>query len=171
MSTSERLPKKSERTERTILKIGEMAEVLSTTPRTIRLYEELGLIAPERTEGGTRLYAKKDLKRMATALQLSRVGIDLDSIQKLATTRDCYPSGQVACAAMSPLLAQLRARISNLMNDLEELELDLERADMLIRQCNDCPNRPNRTDCSHCPVEKNVDLSNIARLVWDPKTP
>lgn len=168
MSTSERLPKKS---EREVLKIGEMAEALGTTARTIRLYEELGLIAPERTEGGTRLYAKKDLKRMATALQLSRVGIDLDSIQKLATTRDCYPSGQVACAAMSPLLEQLRARISSLMGDLEKLELDLERADMLIRQCNDCPNRPNRTDCPHCPVEKNVDLSDIARLVWDPKTP
>ena len=160
-----RLPK---RTERDVLKIGEMAEELDTTPRTIRLYEELGLIVPERTEGGTRLYAKKDLKRMATALQLSRVGIDLETIQKLAITREQYKSGQQACTAMLPFLDELRSRIGSLMSDLEHLVIDLERADMLIRQCHQCPNKPNRTDCPDCPVEKNVDLSGIARLVWDP---
>lgn len=163
-----RLPKRS---EREVLKIGEMAEELGTTPRTIRLYEELGLIVPERTEGGTRLYARKDLKRMTTALQLSRVGIGLETIQKLAKTRENFQSGQHACTAMKPILEDLKARIGGLMTDLEHLELDLERADMLIRQCNQCPNRPNRKDCPDCPVEKNVDLSGIARLVWDPGSP
>lgn len=162
-----RLPKRS---EREVLKIGEMAEELGTTPRTIRLYEELGLISPYRTEGGTRLYARKDLERMAIALRLSRVGIDLDTIQKLATTRGHYSSGQEACTAMLPLLQALRARVNNLMDNLEALELDLERADMLIRQCSNCPNKPNRKDCPDCPVEKNVDLSGIARLVWDPSS-
>jgi DNA-binding transcriptional MerR regulator len=159
------------RNEREVLKIGELAETLGTTARTIRLYEELGLIAPERTEGGTRLYAKKDLKRMATALQLSRVGINLESLQKLAMTRETYQSGQQACKAMLPLLNELRGRIGSLMADLEHLQLDLERADMLIRQCNHCPNKPNRKDCPDCPVEKNVDLSGIARLVWDSGSP
>ena len=163
-----RLPK---RPEREVLKIGEMAEELDTTARTIRLYEELGLINPDRTEGGTRLYARKDVKRMATALQLSRIGIGLESIQRLAKTREDYASGQSACTAMKPLLDELRGRIVGLMNDLETLELDLELADMLIRQCNQCTNRPNRKDCPDCPVEKNVDLSGIVRLVWDPCSP
>ena len=163
-----RLPK---RADRAVLKIGEMAEELDTTARTIRLYEELGLIRPDRTEGGTRLYASKDMKRMATALQLSRVGIDLESIQRLAKTREDYESGQASCTAMKPLLDDLRGRIVSLMDDLETLELDLERADMLIRQCNQCPNKPNSKDCPDCPVGKNVDLSGIARLVWDPCSP
>jgi len=163
-----RLPK---RPEREVLKIGEMAEELGATARTIRLYEELGLISPGRTEGGTRLYASKDVKRLATALQLSRVGIDLESIQRLAKTREDYESGQAACTAMKPLLDDLRSRIVSLMDDLETLELDLERADMLIRQCSQCQNKPNRKDCPDCPVEKNVDLSGIARLVWDPCSP
>jgi DNA-binding transcriptional MerR regulator len=157
--------------EQEVLKIGELAEALGTTPRTIRLYEELGLIAPDRTEGGTRLYARKDLKRMATALQLSRVGIELETIRKLAKTRETFQSGHQACTAMLPLLDELRGRISSLMADLEYLELDLERADMLIRQCNHCPNQPNRKNCPDCPVEKNVDLSGIVRLVWDPGSP
>lgn len=163
-----RLPK---RPDREVLKIGEMTEELGVTARTIRLYEELGFISPDRTEGGTRLYASKDVKRMATALQLSRIGIDLESIQRLAKTRQEYASGQAACTAMKPLLNELRDRIVSLMDDLEALELDLERADMLIRQCDQCPNKPNRKDCPDCPVEKSVELSGIARLVWDPTTP
>ena len=163
-----RLPPKH---QREVLKIGELAEKLGTTPRTIHLYEQLGLIAPDRTEGGTRLYARKDVKRMAIALRLGRVGIDLESVQRLARMREQCGSGKEAAAAMQPLLEDLRRRVRSLLGDLEELERDLERADMLIRQCGDCPNRPNRKDCPHCPVEKNVDLTDIARLVWDPSAP
>jgi len=163
-----RLPPKN---QREVLKIGELAKELGTTPRTIRLYEQLGLIAPDRTEGGTRLYARKDVKRMAIALRLGRVGIDLEFVQRLARTREQCGSGKEAAAAMQPLLEGLRRRVRSLLEDLEELERDLERADMLIRQCGDCPNRPNRTDCPHCPVDKNVDLTDIARLVWDPSAP
>jgi DNA-binding transcriptional MerR regulator len=159
------------RHQRDVLKIGELADELGTTPRTIRLYEELGLIVPERTSGGTRLYARKDVKRMAIALRLGRSGIDLESIQKLACSRQQCSSGKEASAAMQPLLEDLRRRVRGLMEDLEQLERDLERADMLIRQCGDCPNRPNRKDCPHCPVDKNVDLTDIARLVWDPSAP
>ncbi|MDD5275107.1 MAG: MerR family transcriptional regulator [Methylovulum sp.] len=163
-----RLPPKH---QRDVLKIGELAEELGTTPRTIRLYEELGLIAPDRTEGGTRLYARKDLKRMAIALQLGRVGIELESVQKLACTREQYVSGKDASTAMQPILHDLRSRIRGLLDDLEELDRDLERADMLIRQCGSCQNRPNRKDCPDCPINKNVDLTNIVRLVWDPSCP
>ncbi|TAN52279.1 MAG: MerR family transcriptional regulator [Methylococcaceae bacterium] len=163
-----RLPPKH---QRDVLKIGELAEALETTPRTIRLYEELGLIVPERTEGGTRLYAQKDVKRMAVALRLGRVGIELESVQRLAGTRENCQTGKEASAAMQPLLEDLRKRVRSLLDDLEALERDLERADVLIRQCGDCPNRPNRKDCPHCPVDKNADLTDIARLVWDPSCP
>jgi len=117
-----RLPPKH---QRDVLKIGELADELGTTPRTIRLYEELGLIAPDRTEGGTRLYARKDLKRMAIALQLGRVGIELESVQKLAQTRQRCASGKAASAAMRPILHDLRTRIRGLLEDLEELDFDV----------------------------------------------
>lgn len=154
-----------------LFKIGELAEALGTTPRTIRLYEELGLISPERTEGGTRLYAKKDLKRMAIALQLGRIGIELETIQKLAHMREQYATGKEASAAVLTLMEDFSARIRSMKQDLETLEKDLERADILIRQCENCQNRPNRKDCPNCPVDKNVDLTNIARLIWDPNSP
>ena len=159
------------RHQRDVLKIGELADELGTTPRTIRLYEELGLIVPERTSGGTRLYARKDVKRMAIALRLGRSGIALDAIQQLACLREQCATGQEAVATVTPLLEELISIIRASRGELEVLERDLERASLLIRQCADCPNRPNRRDCPACPVDKNVDLTDIARLVWDPSAP
>ncbi len=159
------------RHQRDVLKIGELADELGTTPRTIRLYEELGLIVPKRTSGGTRLYARKDVKRMAIALRLGRSGIALDAIQQLACLREQCATGQEAVATMAPLLEELIGTIRASRGELEVLERDLERASLLILQCSDCPNRPNRRDCPTCPVDKNVDLADVARLIWDPACP
>jgi DNA-binding transcriptional MerR regulator len=159
------------RHQRDVLKIGELADELGTTPRTIRLYEELGLIAPQRTHGGTRLYAKKDLKRMAIALRLGHSGVPLEQLRQLACRREQCASGREAVAAMLPLLDELREKIRKSQTELELLGGDLERAARLIQHCADCPNRPNRTDCSGCPVDKNIDLADIARLIWDPDCP
>ena len=154
-----------------VLKIGELSEILNTTPNVIRQYEALGIISPNRTEGGTRLYAKNDLERIRVALKLIRVGIDIETVQSLATTRELYPTGQEASTAMLPKIEDLRSKISSLMNELIELNQDLDRAGVLIMQCLECKNAPNRKHCPECPVDKNIHLTSIARLVWDPECP
>lgn len=159
------------RHRRDVLKIGELAEELATTPRTIRLYEQLGLIAPERTAGGTRLYRRKDVRRMAVALRLARLGLELGDVQRLARTREQCRSGAEAVTRMLPLIGELRAWLGSARQELEALEKDVEIAEGLIRRCGQCANRPNRRDCPHCPVEENVDATDIARLIWDPESP
>lgn len=108
---------------------------------------------------------------MAVALRLARAGLNLDDVERLARTREGCNTGAESAATVLDLLEEMRKKISAAMEDLTLLQRDLERADMLIRQCLDCPNRPNRKDCPHCPVDKNVDLTDIARLVWDPDCP
>jgi DNA-binding transcriptional MerR regulator len=159
------------RDQRDVLKIGELAEELGTTPRTIRLYEEWGLIVPERTPGGTRLYRKKDARRLAVALRLARLGMGLSELQRLAEVREHCASGAEAAAQVLPLLGDLRAWMGSALRELEALRGDLERAETLIRQCGQCPNRPNRRDCPHCPVERHIDSTDLARLIWDPDCP
>lgn len=159
------------RQHRDFLKIGELAELLSTTPRTIRLYEELGVLAPVRTEAGTRLYARKDLKRMEVALNLSRSGVGLEQVGRLATLRVRYPSGAEAACGVLPELSALQAAIRADIERLTQLEHDIEKARGLIGQCRGCPKRPNRRDCPDCPVDRQVELSAIARLIWDPECP
>lgn len=159
------------RDQRDTLKIGELAEDLETTPRTIRLYEELGLITPERTEGGTRLYRKKDAKRLAMALRLTRLGMDLGGVQRLAQLREQCTSGAEASSKVIALLDELRAWADTTAAELEALKHDIEQAEALIRQCSTCLNRPNRRDCPECPVDKHVDLADLARLIWDAESP
>jgi DNA-binding transcriptional MerR regulator len=159
------------RAQRDALKIGELAEELGTTTRTIRLYEELGLIEPARTEGGTRLYRTKDLKRLAVALRLARLGVDLGRVRKFAQTRRQCGSGAEAAAQVLPLLAELRAWAATTASELDALARSVEQAEALIRQCSDCPNRPNRRDCPACPVDAHLDSADIARLIWDPESP
>jgi len=69
------------------LRIGEVAQLTGTTPRTIRYYEELGLLAPasDREPGAHRLYDDADVERLAEVLRLRRVlGLSLDELKALS---------------------------------------------------------------------------------------
>jgi DNA-binding transcriptional MerR regulator len=66
------------------LRIGEVARLVGTTPRTIRYYEEIGLLpaAGEREAGRHRLYATEDVERLRETLRLKALlGISLDELK------------------------------------------------------------------------------------------
>jgi DNA-binding transcriptional MerR regulator len=65
--------------------IGELSRSLGVTARTLRLYEQMGLIdAPQRTEGGIRYYTKDDIRRIKFVLKLKELGLSLQQMQELA---------------------------------------------------------------------------------------
>jgi DNA-binding transcriptional MerR regulator len=65
--------------------IGELAGSLGVTTRTLRLYEQLGLInPPQRTEGGIRFYTKEDIRRIKFVLKVKELGLSLKQMQELA---------------------------------------------------------------------------------------
>jgi MerR family transcriptional regulator, repressor of the yfmOP operon len=69
------------------LRIGEVAELTGTTPRTIRYYEELGLLAPatDREPGAHRVYEQADVERLQEVLRLRRVlGLSLEELSALS---------------------------------------------------------------------------------------
>jgi DNA-binding transcriptional MerR regulator len=73
--------------ERT-LRIGEVAKRTGTTPRTIRYYEEIGLLpaAAGREPGSHRLYGEHDVERLEELLQLKEaLGVSLEELKELAT--------------------------------------------------------------------------------------
>jgi MerR family transcriptional regulator, repressor of the yfmOP operon len=68
------------------LRIGELAELTGTTPRTIRYYEEIGLLpAPEeREQGKRRLYAESDVERLQELIRLrDLLNLSLDELSQL----------------------------------------------------------------------------------------
>ena len=68
--------------EKTYL-ISAVASKYNIHPQTLRLYEREGLLIPSRTEGNTRVYREKDLKKLEFILNLSReMGVNLAGREK-----------------------------------------------------------------------------------------
>jgi len=71
------------------IQIGEVAKKLGITTRTIRYYEEIGLMGPpERLGGGARMYSRADVLRLKFILKLKELGITLREMQELAANFD-----------------------------------------------------------------------------------
>jgi len=68
------------------MRIGEAAAAVGTTPRTIRYYEEIGLLprSDERAAGAHRAYDERDVERLSDALRLKELlGLSLDELKTL----------------------------------------------------------------------------------------
>ena len=72
-----------EASERPIYMISVAAELVGMHPQTLRMYETKGLVRPQRTPGGTRLYSEADvdrlriIQRLTTELGLNLAGVEL----------------------------------------------------------------------------------------------
>jgi DNA-binding transcriptional MerR regulator len=73
------------------LRIGEVAKRVGTTPRTIRYYEEIGILPSEggRESGRHRLYGEREVQRLSDALRLKELlGVSLDELRELLEAED-----------------------------------------------------------------------------------
>ncbi|WP_030272817.1 MULTISPECIES: MerR family transcriptional regulator [Micromonospora] len=72
-----------------LMQIGEAAERVGLSIRTIRHYEEAGLIVPSaRSDGGFRLYTEPDLDRLAVVKRMKPLGFTLDEMRDLLAVLD-----------------------------------------------------------------------------------
>jgi DNA-binding transcriptional MerR regulator len=74
--------------------ISELANELDISNRTIRYYEERGLINPERTQSGVRRYSKKDRTVLKLILRGKKFGFSLEEIQEMLTLFDQDRTGK-----------------------------------------------------------------------------
>ena len=100
--------------------IGELADELGVTTRTLRFYEAEGLISPER-RGTSRVYRAREHARMRLILRGRRFGMTLAEIGEIV--------GMYDGAAMSERrqLETLMARLGEIRADLQERQADLRR--------------------------------------------
>jgi len=69
--------------------IGEVAERLGLSLRTIRYYEEVGIVTPSaRTHGGFRLYTEDDIARLAVVKRMKPLDFSLEEMRELLATLD-----------------------------------------------------------------------------------
>jgi DNA-binding transcriptional MerR regulator len=108
--------------------IAEMAAEFGVTTRTVRHYEDLGLISPER-RGTARVFHPRDRVRLALILRGRRLGFSLDEIATIVNMYDAEPgeAGQLAylveqITIRRAELHQRRADIDQTLAELADLE-------------------------------------------------
>uniref|UniRef100_A0A7C2N8G5 MerR family DNA-binding transcriptional regulator n=1 Tax=Archaeoglobus fulgidus TaxID=2234 RepID=A0A7C2N8G5_ARCFL len=68
--------------------ISELAKEFEISTRTIRYYEEIGLLNPERTKGNQRIFSKKDRAKLKLILRGKRLGFSLEEIKEMIEMYD-----------------------------------------------------------------------------------
>lgn len=110
---------KQDRGAEILYTVTRLADDLGVTPRTIRFYEDKGLIAPRRA-GVTRIYTHRDRARMMLILRGKRLGFSLRDIREFL---DLYDADPTQAAQMRRLLRAVRDRLE----ELEEQRVALEQ--------------------------------------------
>ncbi|MFQ6057642.1 MAG: heavy metal-responsive transcriptional regulator [Anaerolineae bacterium] len=105
------------------LLIGQLARAVGVNPKTIRYYEEIGVLPqPARTESGYRLYGPEDVERLEFVLRARSLGFSLDEVREILAFRE---RGEAPCLyvldRIDRRIAEVEARISALMQLREEL--------------------------------------------------
>lgn len=150
-----------------VYKIGDVARLLATTPRTLRFYEEQGMLNPQRTARGTRLYSEADINRLRVIQHLARLDVPLRYVRELAAARPQSRTGDEASHKVFSLLNVLREDVKRKMRECEDALAQISAAQTLVEQCFGCSKRPTLQDCKDCPVEKQTDRSRMFYLIWD----
>ncbi|KAA0259028.1 MerR family transcriptional regulator [Deferribacter autotrophicus] len=109
-----------------LFQIGEVAEMLGITTRTIRYYEEIGLMdPPQRLEGGIRIYTKDDIKRLKFILKLKELGISLKEMQELAQIYKIHQTPEKIMPKLIEILDSHIAKIDEKIAKLASLRKDI----------------------------------------------
>jgi DNA-binding transcriptional MerR regulator len=113
--------------------ITELAEEFHTTLRTIRFYEDRGLLSPQRV-GQARIFHPRDRVRLQLILRGKRLGFSLDEIASILAMYDEQPgeAGQLRFLLVD--IAERRALLERKRQDLEDA---LRELDELERRCRD----------------------------------
>ena len=115
----------------TRLTVRDAAERLGVTPRTLKYYEERGLVSPTRSEGRYRLYDEEDLQRFGRILRLRSLGFSLHGMTEMlkrplesvdGARRYSTESLQQIRDAIAQQVETLDMRIATMRSDLKEAQ-------------------------------------------------
>ena len=105
------------------MKIGELAREAGTTVKTIRFYEDTGLLpAAPRTESGYRIYGTDDVDRLEFIRKAKHLGMSLDEVRGVLQLSD---RDEPTCVHVRALLDEKIGRLEQVVRDLQEFRVEL----------------------------------------------
>jgi DNA-binding transcriptional MerR regulator len=115
--------------------IGELANLLQLSHRTIRYYEEIGLLnSVKRIEGGKRVYTERDYQRLKFITRLKHLGLTLSEMLELEDIYQIHQTNKKVLPRLLELLGNHAVKIDERVNNLIKLKADILNYQEKIRQ-------------------------------------
>ncbi len=113
--------------------ISDLCKEYKVTTRTVRYYEDIGLLSPAR-RGKTRVYSPSDRTRLKLILRGKRLGLSLEDSRQII---DMYEPGKSNVEQLNTLIEAIqlqRKKLHRQLDDIRNLLTDLENAESDCRQ-------------------------------------
>ena len=112
--------------------ISDLAQELDVTTRTIRFYEEQGMLAPQR-RGQERIYSPRDRVSLKLILRGKRLGFSLAECKTLIELYDPQAGNKKQLNSMLELIAERRRQLEQQLLDIRQMQLELDTAEERCR--------------------------------------
>jgi len=110
----------------TTYSIGEIAKLLEMSTRTIRYYEELGLLnSVKRIENGRRIYTDDDVRRLKLIKRLKILGLTLSEMHELESIWQIHKTNDIVLRRLLEILDSHVHRVDDRIRDLELLKNEI----------------------------------------------
>ncbi len=112
-------------------KIGDLSREFDVTTRTIRFYEDEGMLAPQR-HGRNRVYGPRDRVRLKLILRGKRLGFSLSEVRELL---DLYDAPDGEAGQLHSFIEKIREHRASLIEQRKEIDTVLAEIASLEHQC------------------------------------
>jgi MerR family Zn(II)-responsive transcriptional regulator of zntA len=146
-----------------------MARLSNSTLRTVRFYEEEGILRPaKRTEGGHRLFRRTELDRLLFVTDLRTAGLSLDEIKEILELKKSAASGEAAAKEARRIFTSRIQELEGKVAVLTRLRDEFSRTSDIVSACLSCRDNEHFPDaCGDCSVmTSHASLPRSARVVW-----
>jgi DNA-binding transcriptional MerR regulator len=148
--------------------IGDVAKKLGLSLRTIRYYEELGILKPRgRTAGHFRLYTEDDVKRLEAVQSLKSLGYSLKQIQNVMAAASRSKTGHELVSTILSDLSKQEALAKEQIRHYRETLKSIENSSRVLKKCLGCKKKPKKSQCLKCEVfESEEEVPVIFRAAF-----
>ncbi len=123
----------------TLMQIGELAKQAKVSVRTVRFYEEKGLLHHSNsTSGGIRLYTNRDVNLLIFIRRLKLLGLSIDEIKLCLGTLNPDDARQIRISHTLELLSMQKQKIEEQMSRLTEMQAEINSAWEKVNKCRKC---------------------------------
>ena len=151
-----------------LLTTGDMARLSESTLRTVRFYQQEGLIEPERRSAcGHRLFSGRELMKLQLALDLREAGLSLQDIKDLFHLKSGCTRPEEASERMSEVLGQQIDTMQQKIAKLRKLREELTAMVSVLTECQTCEDGNFPLACEKCDVLENPHMPRALRVLWN----